>query len=227
MNVKQIPLNFQCETSYLAEDFIVSKENQDAVFFLEEWPDWQSPVVIIYGASGCGKTHLLKRFASKNAEDVVFLNGEDLKQPDKIVSLKPCIVIDNAEKCHDENLFHLFNMIKEENKTMLLSSQNPPARWQTVLPDLKSRLSSVVNIDIKSPSDELMAMVIVKMFSDRQLEIGKEALGFLIKNIERSFLAIADTVEKADKLALASKRAITIPLLKEAIMAEQKNCIVP
>jgi len=217
MTLKQIPLNLQHETSYLAEDFIVSDENKDAVFLLEKWPYWQSPVVVVYGASGCGKTHLLKRFFAKNIDKILFINGRNLKKIEDLQYFSSCIIIDDAQYCDEETLFHLFNIVKEENKTMLLSSESPPARWKTVLPDLKSRLSSVINVDIKSPSDELLSMVIVKMFSDRQIEIGKDALSFLIKNIERSFSAVADIVDKSDKIALASKRPITIPLLKEAL----------
>lgn len=218
---KQLPLNLQYEPSYLIEDFIVSKENQEAVFMLDKWPNWESSVVVVYGNSGCGKTHLLKRFFLTNSENTLFLNGEELINPDQII-LKQCIVIDDAEKCLEETLFHLFNMIKESNKTMLLSSRCPPARWKMSLPDLKSRLSSVVNIGIKEPSDDFMRMVIVKMFSDRQLEIAKEPLNFLIKNIERSFMAISNIVDIADKLALAEKKSITIPLLKEALNLLEK-----
>ena len=213
----QIPLNLELQTSYLAEDFIVSYENLEAVTMLEKWPNWNSPVVVIYGSAGSGKTHLLKRFCYHNNDNILWQAGCELTNPEKIIALKQCIVIDNAEEADDETLFHLFNMVKEANKTMLLASQNPPARWQTRLPDLKSRLASVINIDIKPPSDELMAKVIVKMFADRQLEIGIEPLNFLIKNIERSFNAMAKIVAAVDKKALAEKRAITIPLIKNAL----------
>lgn len=40
------------------EDFMVGPGNRDAVAWVDCWPDWPGPAVVIHGPPGCGKTHL-------------------------------------------------------------------------------------------------------------------------------------------------------------------------
>ena len=40
------------------EDFLVSPSNADAVAWIDRWPDWPGPALVIVGPPGSGKTHL-------------------------------------------------------------------------------------------------------------------------------------------------------------------------
>ena len=59
---KQLPLEFEHRPSLGGEDFLIAPCNEDAVAWLDKWPDWRSPALIIYGPPGCGKTHLAHVF---------------------------------------------------------------------------------------------------------------------------------------------------------------------
>ena len=62
-----------------------------------------------------------------------------------------------------------------------------------------------------------MEAVLVKLFSDRQLAIDPDVVGYLVRRIDRSFAAARDIVAKADTAALAGKRAVTVPLMREIL----------
>ena len=67
------------------------------------------------------------------------------------------------------------------------------------------------------PDDSLLAAVLVKLFSDRQLYLSEDVLNYVLPRMERSFAAARDLAEKADKLALIEKRPVSIPLMRRIL----------
>ncbi len=55
---RQLPLDLGHEPGYSRDDLIVSGTNMAAVDIVDRWPNWISPVVILAGPTGSGKTHL-------------------------------------------------------------------------------------------------------------------------------------------------------------------------
>jgi chromosomal replication initiation ATPase DnaA len=68
---------------------------------------------------------------------------------------------------------------------------------------------------IASPDDRILEAVLLKLFSDRQLEVGIEVIQFAITRMIRTFAAAEKLVHTVDRTALATKRRVTIPLLRE------------
>ena len=54
------------------------------------------------------------------------------------------------------------------------------------LNDLKSRSKNCLFAQIDNPDDELMFAIILKSFSDRQIQVSKKLIDFIIKRIDRS-----------------------------------------
>ena len=103
---------------------------------------------------------------------------------------------------------------------MLLTGLNPPSRWTVKLPDLRSRLNAAGSVGIGAPDDGLIGAVLVKMFADRQVAVDADVIGFATLRMERTFAAARDLVTRADALALAERRRITVPLVRQ-ILTEQ------
>jgi chromosomal replication initiation ATPase DnaA len=99
----------------------------------------------------------------------------------------------------------------------MITAKSPPSRWGISLADLSSRLKTATLAEIRLPDDALLAAVLVKQFSDRQLMIDSEVVAFVQARIERSFRALGQFVATADKLALAQKRRISVPLMRLAL----------
>ena len=58
---------------------------------------------------------------------------------------------------------------------------------------------------------------------DRQINVSPEIIKYTVSNMQRSFSYAKKLVEEIDNISLAQKRAITIPIVKEAIQNLSDN----
>ena len=100
---------------------------------------------------------------------------------------------------------------------MMITMRMPPSQADFVIPDLASRFRAAPSVCIHAPDDMLLASVIIKLFSDRQLSVSNDVISYLLPRMERSFAAARDIVERADKMALAEKRGISVPLMRKVL----------
>ena len=221
----QIPLDLKHRTAYGREDFLISPCNQDAAAWIDKWPEWSAPALILYGPAASGKTHLGAVWATKSKAAI--LNPDDIVQNDAeaISKISDNLVLRQAhlligDRASEEKLFHLYNMAKEAKRSLLLTSRAPANGLTFTVPDLSSRLRAAPCIAIQSPDEPLLTALLVKLFRDRQINVSQELIQYIMPRMERSFAAAQDLVIKADKRALAEKRNITIPLIREVLMAE-------
>jgi len=214
--MSQLPLPLGHRPALGREDFLIAAGNAEAVAWLDRWPDWPAPALVLHGPSGCGKTHLAQVFAARSGA-VVAAGTPGLSLDPPALLAAPAVVVDDADAGLDEaSLFHLYNGAKESGRRLLLTAKAAPGRW-AALPDLRSRLSSCPSVAIGPPDDAVMAAVLVKLFADRQLKVGTEVVTYLLRHMDRSFEAAQRLVAAADRLSLAERRAITVPLVKRAL----------
>src|SRR6185437_6172781 len=109
----------------------------------------------------------------------------------------------------------------ERGLNLLLTAPEPPSRWQTALPDLRSRLVAMPDVAVSPPDDALIGAVLLKLFADRQLAVGEDVVVFLLHHMERSFAAARRIVDGLDQAGLAEKRPITVPLAR-AVLAQEE-----
>jgi len=214
---QQLPFDLGHRTAFARDDFWVSSCNQDAVAWLDKYPDWPAPLLFIYGPRACGKTHLLKVWQNET--------GAATYDAAAIDSLPRAVVIDGIDKlvgdaAREEALLHLYNIQKERGGHILAAAETPPRGWRFVLRDLESRLLAAPAVAVGSPDDELMAVVLTKLFSDRQIFVPQEVVQFLLPRLERSFAAMRDIVDEIDRRALAEKRKVTVPLVRDIFDAQ-------
>ncbi len=221
---EQLLLDLGHRTALGREDFLIASGNADAVAWIDAWPDWPAPALVLYGPPASGKTHLAAVW--QNRTNSIWFGARDIPglDPSKAADTAPLVVLDHidpwiGDEAAERNVFHLYNILKERNGAMLVTMRAAPVRQNFVIRDLASRLRAAPAAAIQAPDDSVLAAVLVKMFSDRQVRIGDDALNYILPRIERSFAAARDLVEVADKLAMRQKRGISLPLLREA-MAE-------
>lgn len=211
----QLPLSLGHRPALADEDFLVAPGNAEAHAWLARWPDWPGPGLVLFGPQGCGKSHLLAAFAARRGTAVVSAASLDTATVPELLGGRMVVVIDDLNSLRDEAaLFHLYNLVREAGRHLLLASREPPARLPIRLPDLRSRLNALPAVGIGAPDDALLAAVMVKLFADRQVAVGEEVVAYLLGRIERSFAAVGEAVDALDRAALAGKRAITVPLAR-------------
>ncbi len=219
---RQLTLDLGHRTARGRADFLVSACNAEAVEWVDRWPDWPTRALVIWGAQGAGKTHLGHVWsAASNAENidagtVRATDAATLRQRNAQVFVDDADAL-AGDREGEEALLHLYNYFLETEGGVLLAASQPPGRWPVALPDLSSRLKALPGAGIAAPDDDLLAALLVKQFQDRQLRVGEDVVLYLIARIERSFAAVAGTVEAVDTAALERKRPITVPLVREVL----------
>ena len=216
-NLKQQILNFGLEKNFKDEDFYVSKSNKFAFELINSWPKWEKNFLNLIGERYSGKTHLVNIFLKKFKG--IKLEANQIKNKDlKDIKIYENIVLENFDKQIDENLIYsLINLIDQDNKFLVITSQKPIVEIDFNLNDLKSRSKNFLLSNIEKPDDDLIFALILKHLSDRQIYIDKKLIDFIIKRIERSYGKIYEFIYKIDEISLKRKKSIDFKIIKEVL----------
>jgi len=216
-DLNQLILNFKNNQNFDYNDFFVSKSNYYAFQLIEKWPKWEKNILNIFGEKFSGKTHLVNIFLNKN-NGIKVQDNEINENVFKKLKLYENIIIDDFNnKCEEKLMYSIFNLVDQDNKYLIINSINPINEINFELNDLKSRSKNCLFAKIDNPDDELMFAIILKSFSDRQIQVDKKLIDFIIKRIDRSYGKIADFIYKVDELSLKKKKAIDLKIIKEIL----------
>jgi chromosomal replication initiation ATPase DnaA len=214
----QIPLELGHRAAVGREDFLISDSNREAVGWIDAWPDWRAPGLVIVGPAASGKSHLAQVWGARAGATTI--DRAALGEPDAAARLAPHerIAIDDADGVTEERtLLHLYNLLVERGGSLLLTAAEPPSRWPLRLADLRSRLAALPVVAIRRPDDALVQSVLVKLFADRQIRVDPELIAYLSARLDRSLAVAADAVGILDRAALAAGRALTIPFARDTL----------
>ena len=222
----QLPLDLPHRPALGREDFLVAEANQTAVAWIDLWPGWPQPALVLHGPPGSGKTHLgqVWRHSSGAAQpDAARLLADD---PPDLLGDGTDLLLDDADRVVgqardrdvvERRLLHLYNVVRERGGHLLLTARSAPARWEVRLPDLRSRLLAATCARLGAPDDQLIQAVLIKLFADRQLRVPPEVVRFLLPRMERSFAEAERIVDALDAASLAARKEITVPLARQVL----------
>ena len=216
-DLNQEIIKFDYKKNFKDDDFYVSESNKHIFELLNKWPKWEKNFLNINGENFSGKTHLinifLKKFNGIKLESNS-LNNNDLKD----IKIHQNIVLENLNEKVDENLlFTLCNIIEQDNKYLIVTSNQSIVDIDFDLIDLKSRSKNFLLQNIEKPDDELIFALILKNLSDRQISIDKKLIDYIIKRIDRSYGKIVDFIYKIDEVIFKKKRSIDFKIIKEVL----------
>ena len=189
-------------------DFLVSGCNAAALGWIERWPDWPAPALVLHGPAGSGKSHLAELWRERSGGVLVTGDALSRAEPNELASRR-AVALDDAEGAPERALLHLYNCCSEARASLLVMAREAPASWPIALPDLASRLRAAPSVAIAPPDDRLLAAVLVKLFADRQLAVDESLIGYVATRIERSFAAARAAVARLDEEAMRRKRPLT------------------
>jgi chromosomal replication initiation ATPase DnaA len=214
---EQLTLSLPLTTSVTRENFLVSPCNAAALRWIDAFPHWSAPALLLIGEQGSGKTHLATLWQQQTgaryytAENVSVTDVAEWLEGDT----KGCIVDDCGADMDESALFHLYNIAKESGKFLLLVSRLPLEEWHITLPDLRSRLKALPVATLGLPDADLLHAILAKLFIERQLHVQDDVLRYIVSRSERSFAAAHACVATLDAAALQHKHSITIPFVRE------------
>ncbi|MEZ5774317.1 MAG: DnaA/Hda family protein [Hyphomicrobiaceae bacterium] len=215
---EQLILDLSLRPALGAEDFIVSASNEAALALIDSWPDWPSPVAVVAGPKGSGKTHLAQVFRHRSGAGVVSAHALDDDEARRLGEGRAAVVEDADRGILSEKaFFHLINLAREQGGHILVTGQTPPGQWSIALPDLRSRLRAAPVVQILPPDDALLRAVLVKLLSDRQLPATPHAVTHLARHMERSMEAALGLVEEIDRMLWQRPREVSRDVAREAL----------
>lgn len=163
--------------------------------------------LFIYGNTGYGKTHLIQSVGNQikklNASRKIFYVTSDKFSNDYVAALQnnsiqqlkekyrqyDVLVMDDVqflagrEKTQEE-LFHLFNALYENNKQILFSSDRHPLHIQNLADRLQSRFNQGMVVDISPPDHESRVAILKTKASHNNFILRDEAATFLATAVE-------------------------------------------
>jgi len=215
--LNQLLLDLNYKQNFNDHDFYVSKSNYFAFNIIDKWPKWEKKILNICGEKFSGKTHLANIFKSKSKALLINYNKIDENVFNNI-KLFDNIIIDDFNNNFDEKLIYsVFNLVDQDNKYMLINSEQPISEIKFNLPDMISRSKNCLVAKIENPDDELIFAIILKNFSDRQIKLEKKIIEFIINRIDRSYSKIYEFIYKIDELSLKKKKPINLKTIREIL----------
>ena len=220
-NSKQLYFEMPNKKALGIEDYIITDSNNFAFDLIVKMVKGEINFGLISGPPYSGKTHLSK-ILIKNARNykILYFDSDYQNMLNRFED-SDFFILENINNVkHDkfeQKLFHIINLAKENNKKLLMTSRKPISEIDLNLEDLKSRLNSILEAKIKEPDDQLMELLLIKIFNDKQLKINPNIIDFLVSRLERSYESINLFIEKIDKFSLEKGKKITIPLINDLL----------
>jgi len=214
----QLIFDLNAPPNYHDDNYFVSDANQTAYKWITDWPHWNSYGHILVGPEFSGKSHLSSIwFRKANACQITFAPN-CLDEARTYLNQKHNLVIEDIDETIDEqSLFHILNMVKENQQYILLTSKSPVASLNLTLKDLNSRLKSLSASHIESPDDMLLKAIYMKRFSDLQIKVDHRIIDYILLHTERSYHAIDKVCNNLNNSSLSAKHKLTLPLVKQSL----------
>lgn len=216
---------------YTLDNFIVGSSNDlayAASHAVAANPGVKYNPIYFYGGVGLGKTHLMQAIGNeirKNQPDarVLYVSTETfvnefldyIRFKKKGFSTKyrnvDVLIIDDMqfiagkEKTQEE-FFHTFNHLHQNNKQIIISSDKPPRSIPTLTERLRSRFEMGMAIDIQMPDFETRCAIINAKASQSGVELGSDVVDFLANNIKTNVRELEGNLNQL--LATAEMRGI-------------------
>ncbi|MEX0916666.1 MAG: chromosomal replication initiator protein DnaA, partial [Candidatus Spechtbacterales bacterium] len=212
---------------YVFDSFIVGPSNElahAAAISVSKKPGTVYNPLFIYGGVGLGKTHLLQAIGNTLAltKNVAYISSERFTN-DFISSVqegsmeafknkyrkKDVLIIDDIQfiagkEQTQEEFFHTFNALHEQNKQIILSSDRPPRAIPTLEDRLRSRFEGGMLVDIGYPDYETRLAILQAKAKEKEAVLRLEVLEYIAHNIQKNVREL----EGALNLIVASSKQL-------------------
>lgn len=194
---------------YTFENFIVGSSNDlayTASQAVADNPGVKYNPIYLYGGVGLGKTHLMQAIGNEIIKKdpkarVLYVSSETFVNEflgyirfkkegfsDKYRNVDVLIVDDmqfiaNKEKTQEE-FFHTFNFLHQNNKQIIISSDKPPRSIPTLTERLRSRFEMGMAIDVQMPDFETRCAILTAKAALSGYTLNEETVEFLATNIK-------------------------------------------
>ncbi len=199
--------------------------------------------LFIYGGTGHGKTHLIQAVGNhlKNNNRKVFyttsekfsqefINALQLNKPNFFkekyrkydVLIMDDIQFFSGKMKIQEELFHLFNHLYDNNKQIIFSSDKHPGLIQDLEDRLKSRFSAGMIVDIPTPDNESRAAIIRTKSASGRYPLSKEVIDYLAYSVVGNIRELEGIINSITCQSDLKERELTLVEVKNFVKNNTK-----
>lgn len=193
---------------YIFDNFVVGPFNalaHTAAKTVSDKPGITYNPLFIYGKTGHGKTHLIQAVGNhlkKHGKKVFYVTSErftvdyfnslqsgtannfkDRYRQYDVLIMDDVQFLANKEKTQEE-LFHLFNSLHDNNKQIVFSSDIHPSLLSGLEDRLRSRFAQGMIVDIPAPDLESRAAILRAKAAQQMLALNEDVVEYLANSIE-------------------------------------------
>ncbi|MGQ0575949.1 MAG: chromosomal replication initiator protein DnaA [Pseudonocardia sp.] len=223
---------------YIFDTFVIGASNRfshAAAVAVAEAPARAYNPLFIWGDSGLGKTHLLHavghyaqrlfpgmrvRYVSTEEFTNDFINSlrDDRKVAfqrryrDVDVLLVDDIQFLEGKEGTQEEFFHTFNTLHNANKQIVVSSDRPPKRLETLAERMRTRFEWGLITDIQPPELETRIAILRKKAAQDRLAVPGDVLEFIAQRIERNIRELEGALIRVTAFASLNRQPVDTQL---------------
>ncbi len=222
--MKQLALDIGLATGPTLKSFFPGP-NESALRHLELWVGEKSasasrsPVPsYLWGASGSGKTHLLKAVQAALREHGATVGWLDatVQEPPEFNESWAAVLMDDVHAystLQQHAAFNWFINAQTHQRWVLAAGELPPADLQ-LRDDLRTRLGWGHVFQLHLLGEPERRAVLRQAADARGVFLGDDVMDFMLTRFSRDLGSLMELLDLIDGYALQTKRAITIPMIK-------------
>ncbi len=228
---------------YTFEEFIAGPSNQfahAAAMKVTEAPGRAYNPFFIYGGVGLGKTHLINAIGNRVIDSmpnfrVLYVPSEQFTNEvvaairhDKMGELKDkyrnvdLLLLDDVQFIANktqtqEEFFHTFNALYEQQKQIVISSDRSPKDISDITDRLKSRFTMGLIADIQLPSVETKMAILFKKAEYQRIRIPQDVAYWLAMKIQSNIRELEGCLIKLAAHSTLTGVPITLDMAKNVL----------
>ena len=228
---------------YTFDTFVIGKGNQmahAAALVVAEEPGSIYNPLFFYGGVGLGKTHLMhaighqmlainpqakvkyvssETFANDFINSIKNKTSEEFRQEYRKVDL---LLVDDIQFFADkeatqEEFFHTFENLYNDNKQIVLTSDRLPNEIPKLQERLVSRFAWGLSVDITPPDLETRTAILRKKAQAENLEIPDDTLSYIAGQIDSNIRELEGALVRVQAFATMNSADITTSIAADAL----------
>jgi DnaA-homolog protein len=180
--------------------------------------------MLLWGAPASGKSHLLAAAVALARERGLaaryFAHPSTIAdagiEADALVAIDR---VDEADAAAAGRMFTLFNALQERQGRMIAATRAPLAAL-ALREDLRTRLGWGLVYEVFALADEDKSMALSAYAKERGFALSGEVVDYLLRHGRRDMRSLLATLAALDRRSLATKRPITVPMIKDWLQRE-------